>query len=280
MATLKADLNEFPKVIFVEGAAPGTPPTGFVYAYAKGDGRIYGKDDTGTEFSLGDSGDGTTALANIAAHLADTGDAHDASAISIADAGAHFTGTDVEAALQELGAGGGGGGGDLVLLANTLLGSAALDITFTGISGAYSSLLLLVAARSSTASSEVGSLELRCGNGSIDTGSNYGFHRQFTGSGTSAGQSNSATAISAGMHSRDNSAANRFALTEVRLIDYANTARHKLMLTRSYHAGHPDFYENSGGGVWKSTSAIDQIRVFCDSGNLMAGSSARLYGLT
>ena len=44
-------------------------------------------------------------------HIADAADAHDASAISIVDAGAYFTGTDVEAALQELGAGGGGGGG-------------------------------------------------------------------------------------------------------------------------------------------------------------------------
>lgn len=38
------------------------------------------------------------------AHIADTSDAHDASAISIADAGGYFVGTDVEAALQELGA--------------------------------------------------------------------------------------------------------------------------------------------------------------------------------
>jgi hypothetical protein len=45
-----------------------------------------------------------------AAHISDTGDAHDASAISITDTGDYFTGTDVEAALQELGAGGGGGG--------------------------------------------------------------------------------------------------------------------------------------------------------------------------
>jgi hypothetical protein len=43
----------------------------------------------------------------IAAHTGDTSDAHDASAISIADSGGYFTGTDVEAALQELGAGGG-----------------------------------------------------------------------------------------------------------------------------------------------------------------------------
>lgn len=50
------------------------------------------------------------AEAATAAHLADTSDAHDASAISVVDTGGYFTGTDVEAVLQELGAGGGGGG--------------------------------------------------------------------------------------------------------------------------------------------------------------------------
>lgn len=50
--------------------------------------------------------DGTpTELTN---HLGDTTDAHDASAVSIADAGNYFSGTEVEAALQELGAAVGG----------------------------------------------------------------------------------------------------------------------------------------------------------------------------
>jgi hypothetical protein len=42
-------------------------------------------------------------LLTLDPHLDDTTDAHDASAISIADAGNYFTGTQVEAALQELG---------------------------------------------------------------------------------------------------------------------------------------------------------------------------------
>ena len=58
--------------------------------------------------------EGDAAYADIsepiaAAHIGDTGDAHDASAVSIVDAGNYFTGTEVEAALQELGAAGGGG---------------------------------------------------------------------------------------------------------------------------------------------------------------------------
>lgn len=49
-----------------------------------------------------ESGTATNATA-ISNHLSDTADAHDASAISIVDAGSYFAGSDVEAALQELG---------------------------------------------------------------------------------------------------------------------------------------------------------------------------------
>jgi hypothetical protein len=45
--------NLTPKITFVEGAAPGTPPSGQVYEYAKADGLLYQKDDTGTETALG-----------------------------------------------------------------------------------------------------------------------------------------------------------------------------------------------------------------------------------
>jgi hypothetical protein len=37
---------------FDELTAPGAAPSGKVYFYAKADGRFYGKDDAGTEFSL------------------------------------------------------------------------------------------------------------------------------------------------------------------------------------------------------------------------------------
>jgi hypothetical protein len=43
-------------------------------------------------------------LGDIEAHVADNADAHDASAISIVDAGGYITGTDVEAAIQEMAA--------------------------------------------------------------------------------------------------------------------------------------------------------------------------------
>lgn len=95
MATIHASENVFPIVRFDEVAAPATPPTGEVHLYAKADGLLYWKDDAGTEYPVSQAVD-------LAAHLADTSDAHDASAVSVLDSGAHFTGTDVEAVLAEL----------------------------------------------------------------------------------------------------------------------------------------------------------------------------------
>lgn len=45
---------------------------------------------------------GLTGVGDLSAHTGDTSDAHDASAISVLDTAANFTGTDVEAVLAEL----------------------------------------------------------------------------------------------------------------------------------------------------------------------------------
>lgn len=75
------------------------------------DGALHAKDSSGTVTALG---------GDVSAHTGDTSDAHDASAISVLDTAANFTGTDVEAVLAELqdnidGVGGGGGGWTLLV---------------------------------------------------------------------------------------------------------------------------------------------------------------------
>lgn len=56
-----------------EVAAPGTPPTGYVYVYPKSDGKIYRKDDTGAETELGGGASGhfTTAITQDVVTLTD-----------------------------------------------------------------------------------------------------------------------------------------------------------------------------------------------------------------
>jgi hypothetical protein len=104
VATIPASENVFPEVLLEEVAAPAAAATGQVRLYAKSGGTLYSKDDAGAET------DYTAGAAAAAAHIADTGDAHDASAISIVDAGTLYTATDVEAALAEVMAAVSGGG--------------------------------------------------------------------------------------------------------------------------------------------------------------------------
>lgn len=57
---MKASDNVFPKLICAEGAAPATPSANTVVVYAKADGKMYSKDDAGTETALGVGGGGGT----------------------------------------------------------------------------------------------------------------------------------------------------------------------------------------------------------------------------
>jgi hypothetical protein len=84
-----------------------------------------------TEFNRFEKGiDDTATLANaveaaIAAHLADTTDAHDASAISLADVANHFAAGDVEAAIAELF----GMSGGAVFTGGTISGPTTVQIS-------------------------------------------------------------------------------------------------------------------------------------------------------
>lgn len=73
---------------------------------------------------------------DVAAHTGDATDAHDASAISVADSGGNFTGTDVETVLAELAASGGGSGGGWTQVIDEDGSSFA---NFTAIDGTWAS---------------------------------------------------------------------------------------------------------------------------------------------
>ena len=95
MATIPASENVFPEVLLAEVAAPAAAPSGQVRLYVKADGLLYWKDDAGTEYAVGQG--------DTAGHLADTTDAHDASAVSFDPTGlAIVAGTEVQTAIEEL----------------------------------------------------------------------------------------------------------------------------------------------------------------------------------
>jgi hypothetical protein len=100
----------------------GDVPEGTLYACSD-HGLIYQSDGSSAWSTWATLG------GDISSHTGDSSDAHDASAISVLDTAANFTGTDVEAVLAELqdniDAGGGGGAPTVSELGTTTVGATA-----------------------------------------------------------------------------------------------------------------------------------------------------------
>jgi hypothetical protein len=172
-----------------------------------------------------------------------------------------------------------GGGGDLVQIAETVLGSNQSDITLTGISGAYRDLILVARCRSSNTDDD-GYVRLRVGNGSIDTGTNYGYHRLVNGTGAgSAGNSSGESYIEGILRPGASSTAGSFGGGVVTILNYASATQMRIMIGDSYSIGASNHYLSDFKGVWRNTSAaIDQVRIYSAVGDLVTGSALTIYG--
>ena len=63
-------------------------------------------------------------------------------------------------------------------------------------------------------------------------------------------------------------------------MNYANTTTYKAYLTRS-NSSQLSNYVEMGAGLWRSTSAINSIKLYLTSGgNFVSGFTATIYGIT
>jgi hypothetical protein len=151
-------------------------------------------------------------------------------------------------------------------IATQTLGSDAASVTFSSISGAYTDLIMVVNAITSTAS-EYMSINLNS-----DTGSNYS-RTNLAGNGTSAvsvrGSNETVGYIGAETYGTNALKFN----TVVHFMNYANTTTYKTFLSR---ANHVDLAAEAIVGLWRSTSAITTIKV---NSNFATGSTFTLYGI-
>jgi hypothetical protein len=148
-------------------------------------------------------------------------------------------------------------------IATTTLGTAG-TVTFSSISQSYTDLLLVV---EGTASPAV-NIEMRVGNGSVDTASNYS-NTYMVGTGSSAlsSRETSQTVCSIGAVYTGRT------INLIQLMNYSNTTTNKSFLNRMSAAG-------SGAaayvGLWRNTSAINIITLTTTLG---AGTVLSLYGI-
>jgi hypothetical protein len=143
-------------------------------------------------------------------------------------------------------------------------------VDFTSISGSYTDLVLVMSGSMAAAAN----MFIRVGNGSLDTGSNYSI-TQITGSGSSAssGRLSSQTEykVTDGLFFNTSEQCNIL----VSFQNYSNTTTNKTWLSRANSAG---IGVNAGVGLWRSTSAINTIRLY-GSQNFQSGSKVTLYGI-
>jgi hypothetical protein len=160
-----------------------------------------------------------------------------------------------------------------VALDTQTLSSAAASVTFSNISGSYTDLVLVA----SVADNAATNVYLQLGNGSIDTASNYST-TVLTGNGTTAYsyRESSQTQILYAFEGTP-PASPSFGTYIINLNNYSNTTTYKTTLIRANSA-------SSGTdaivGLWRSTSAINTIKLSCQGATVYSvGSTFSLYGI-
>ena len=155
-------------------------------------------------------------------------------------------------------------------IATTTLGSDTSSVTFSSISGSYTDLVLVC----SIQQSGTDDFGIRF-NG--DTGSNYS-RTNLHGSGTVAGsaRSSNTSQITISYYGYPPSAASTFGTEIINIQNYSNTTTYKTVVARANNAGTGT---DATVGLWRSTSAITEVLVRINAGNLKTGSTFTLYGI-
>lgn len=152
------------------------------------------------------------------------------------------------------------------------LPSNAAYYDFTSIPTTYTDLVVIVNAGTASTSD----ITFNVGNGTVDTGNNYSTTWIY-GTGSAAGSArNSSVAIGYFDYYGGGTSTLGANISIIHFMNYASTVMYKTILGR---AG------NAGGGVdafanmWRSSAAINTLRVKGQTGNLLAGSTISIYGI-
>lgn len=166
-----------------------------------------------------------------------------------------------------------------VLITETNIAVATGTVSFTSIAGTWRDLEVVARGRSDRAVTLTGVL-LRF---NADSGSNYDSqHVQGNGTIAQAAQAFGGTSLAIGYMTGTSATANFPAVCTARIFDYRGTTFQKMILADANlrtAASAGNMYVEKRSGAWRSTAAITQVDVICDTGNFIAGSVVSLYGL-
>lgn len=170
-----------------------------------------------------------------------------------------------------------GGGGGITLIQEVVTTASASSVTFSSIPNTYRHLKLMITARGTNASNDVG-CQLRF-NG--DTGNNYDYQQFFVNGGSTAGvRSTSQSQLRFLQIAAANAAANVWDSGEYTIGDYASTTHFRSCF--GIGSNHDtDLRLLTYSGRWKNAAAaISSIVVSPTAGNFVDGSKLQLYGIS
>jgi hypothetical protein len=158
-------------------------------------------------------------------------------------------------------------------IATTTLGSAAASYTFSSISSAYTDLVLITNAAITSGGGQ--DLQIQLGNGSVDTATNYSW-TVVQGNGTTASSSSASNTATPRINGSYAAITTTPAIWITNLQNYSNTTTYKTYLGRGNNA---DSGATAIVGLWRSSSAINTIKIFPSGSTLAIGSTFTLYGI-
>ncbi len=167
-------------------------------------------------------------------------------------------------------------------IATQTLTSDQASIDFTGISGSFTDIRAIINVKGASTIH----MNCRIGNGSYDSGTNYsltGIFGRLANTGPSmeseSARNTNQTAIRLTPFTYVPSG--NFATVQADFMNYANTTTFKSILVRAATQGGQNYSGTEACvNLWRSTSAINQMSFYMLSGNLAAGTTITLYGIT
>lgn len=153
-----------------------------------------------------------------------------------------------------------------------VLSSTSTGVTFNTIPSTYTDLVLVV---QSIMNGSQANLFLQMGNGSIDTGSNYS-ETYISGNGTTATSGRDVSSTRIFFTNNSYPQTTTWNTSVFNFQNYSNTSTYKSVLIRSNNAA---IGTDATVGLWRSTSAINQIKIYPSNNAFEIGSTFTLYGI-
>ncbi len=155
----------------------------------------------------------------------------------------------------------------------TYTASSAASYTFSSIPGTYTDLIIIINAKNSNAGTAVNNWRFQF-NG--DTASNYSdIFITGNGSTVTSSRDNNQSELYFGLA---NQTSNYNSVSIANIMNYSNTTTYKTLISTG--AAADANYANASIGMWRSTSAINSIKIYAGGSPTTFTGTVTLYGIT